>query len=204
MTSRHRPDAGQPGLCATTFWPPAATETSTSDGADRPAPADARQAGTEPSTGSFTVTETPLGSRMWTVIQPDDSAQAPPRGLPLPGLPPPSGSPAAHYAVTAMDARGRLADRSSVAALGWQPGLSVRLSVITGGVLAVAAHDGLHAVTRQGHLRLPAPLRHLFRLASGDRLLVAAFPGSGYLIVHPVTALDQMLFGYHAAARTTL
>jgi hypothetical protein len=100
-----------------------------------------------------------------------------------------------------MDARGRLADRSPLTALGWQPGLPVTFRIITGGVLVVADPNSQYAVTRQGHLRLPAPLRHLFRLRAGDRLLVAAFPGPGYLIAHPVTALDQMLVDYHTAAR---
>jgi hypothetical protein len=99
-----------------------------------------------------------------------------------------------------MDSRGRLADRSPLATLGWQPGLPVAISVITGGILVVASPDGRHEVTRQGHLGLPAPLRHLFQLRAGDRLLVAAFREPGYLLTHPIAALDQMILTYLATA----
>jgi hypothetical protein len=203
MTDHNPPGADRSGAFATRVWPlPSDTETSMAAHGFVPAVAGqtvtAREADARDGTGAS------LGSQVWAAIQPGDAPRKPPHGLPLPGSPPPTGSPAAHYTVSAMDARGRLADRSSLAALGWPPGLPVCFRVITGGVLVVAAPDGgPSAVTRQGHLRLPAPLRHLFRLRAGDRLLVAAFPGPGYLIAHPVTALDQMLLDYHTAARRT-
>jgi hypothetical protein len=198
----HRPGADRAGAFATRVWPlPSDTEATTADAAHGFVPAVARQTVTAREADPSDGTGAPLGSQVWAAIQPSDAPRTSPQGLPLPGPPPPAGSPAAHYTVTAMDARGRLADRSPLAALGWQPGLPVTFRMITGSVLVVAAPDGRHAVTRQGHLRLPAPLRHLFRLRSGDRLLVAAFPSPGYLIAYPVTALDQMLLDYHAAAR---
>lgn len=205
MTDHHRPGADRAGAFATRAWPlPSATETTTADAAHGPVPAVASQAFAAREASACTTSGASLGGQVWAALQPGDAARTPPLGLPLPGSPPPTGSPAAHYTVTAMDARGRLADRSSLAALGWQPGLPVCFRVITGGVLVVAAPDGgPSAVTRQGHLRLPAPLRHLFRLRAGDRLLVAAFPGPGYLIAHPVTALDRMLLDYHTPARRT-
>jgi hypothetical protein len=200
----HHPGADRAGASATRVWPlPSDAEATTADAAHGFVPAVARQTVTAREADARAGAGASLGSQVWAAVQPGDAPRTPPGGLPLPGPPPPAGSPAAHYTVTAMDARGRLADRSPLAALGWPTGLPVTFRVITGGVLVVAAPDGPDAVTRQGHLRLPAPLRHLFRLRAGDRLLVAAFPGPGYLIAHPVTALDQMLLDYHTAARRT-
>ena len=56
------------------------------------------------------------------------------------------------------------------------PGLRITLMVTLGAVVAAAHPDGRDAVTSQGHLRLPADLRHALRLEPGDRLLVAAHP----------------------------
>jgi hypothetical protein len=197
MTDHHRAGADRAETPATHVrLLPSATETTAAD-------AVAHQAVTARETGVCTTTGTALASQVWAAIQPGNAPRTPPQGLPLPGPPPPAGSPAAHYTVTAMDARGRLADRSPLAALGWPTGLPVCFRVITSGVLVVPALDSPHAVTQQGHLRLPAPLRHLFQLRAGDRLLVAAFPDPGYLIAHPATALDQMLLDYHAATRRT-
>lgn len=199
----HHPGADRARASATRVWPlPSDTETSMA-AAHGFVPAVAGRAVAAGEADASDGTGASLGSQVWAAIQPGDAPRTPPHGLPLPGPPPTTGSPAAYHTVTAMDARGRLADRSPLASLGWQPGLPVCFRVITGGVLVVAAPDGLYAVTRQGHLRLPTPLRHLFRLRAGDRLLVAAFPGPGYLIAHPVTALDQMLLDYHTAARRT-
>ncbi len=203
MTDHNQPGADRAEAFAASVWLPSATETATGDAAHGFAPAIAGQAIAAGEAAARATPGASLASQVWAATQPNDAPTARPHGLPLPGPPPTAGSPAAHYTITTMDARGRLADRSPLATIGWQPGLPVSFRVITGGVLVVAAHDGPHAVTLQGHLRLPAPLRHLFRLKAGDRLLVAAFPDPGYLIAHPVTALDQMLLDYHTAARRT-
>jgi hypothetical protein len=53
--------------------------------------------------------------------------------------------------------------------------------------------DGPFGVTRQGHLRLPAALRRGCRIGPGDRVLLAAEPAEGVVVVHPPAALDAML-----------
>jgi hypothetical protein len=116
-------------------------------------------------------------------------------GLPVTPLltyPPETSS---HYVVTAVDARGRLADASPVRKLAWAPGTPVTLHVVRGQVVVATRSRtaGRHAITRQGHLRLPAAVRHACRLRVGARVLVAAHPGPGVLVVFTTRVLDGVL-----------
>jgi hypothetical protein len=120
-------------------------------------------------------------------------------GLPLPWLGRPETSGSIHYAVTAIDVWGRLADRSTLRSLNWQPGLTVAVSVTRGAAVVMPHGDGRYAITREGRLRLPASIRHLSHLQAGDRLLVAACADHDLLIAYPMAALDTMVLAYHAA-----
>jgi hypothetical protein len=91
-----------------------------------------------------------------------------------------------------------VADRAVVGALGWVSGtrLSIRES---GGLLVIRADThGVFSVTKQGHLRLPATVRHCCGLVPGDRVLLAADPQRDLLIVHPPAALDDLFAQCHA------
>jgi hypothetical protein len=77
--------------------------------------------------------------------------------------------------------------------------MSIAVSVTQGAVVIVPHHDGRHTVTRQGHLRLPASIRHLTRMKAGDRLLLAACPHRDFLVAYPMAALDAMVLAYHSA-----
>ncbi len=79
--------------------------------------------------------------------------------LPLPLLITRRASPTV-YGLAAIDDRGRLADRAVMRALGWSAGLRLDIRE-TRGLLAIRPQDhGELQVTGQGHLRLPALLRH--------------------------------------------
>lgn len=100
--------------------------------------------------------------------------------------------------MAAVDCRGRVADRAVLAALGWTPGTRLDIRE-THGLLLIRQNDhGVFSMTRQGHLRLPAAVRHCCGLAPGDRVLLAADAARGVLIVHPPAALDG-LFAKHYA-----
>jgi hypothetical protein len=122
-------------------------------------------------------------------------ARAGGRGLPVAPLLTHPAETGAHYAVTAVDARGRLADASPVRKLAWAPGTPVVLHVVRGQVIVAARSStpGGHAITRQGHLRLPATVRHACRLRAGARVLVAAHPESDVLVVFTTRMLDGVL-----------
>jgi hypothetical protein len=106
----------------------------------------------------------------------------------------------AYYTVSAIDVWGRLADRSPLRVLQWRPGHPIAVSVVRETVVIVARHDGHESITGQGHLRLPAPIRHVLRVHAGDRLLLVACPGQGLLVAYTMSALDAMVLAHHSAA----
>ena len=126
------------------------------------------------------------------------TASLPRHGLPMARLASLVREGSAYYAVTTVDHRGRLADRSPLRILRWSPGLPITSVVLPGAVVMAAQRGGREAVTRQGHLRLPADLRHALQLKAGDQLLVAAHPDRGLLVVYTMSALDAMVSTYHA------
>ncbi len=125
--------------------------------------------------------------------------------LPLPGLSPALATsevdarPRRVYGLSAVDDRGRLADRVVWRALGWTPGTRLQIRTAGGLVVVEAAPGGAFAVTRQGHVRIPATIRHWCGLAGGDRLLLAADPALGRLVVYPPEALDRVTAALDAA-----
>jgi hypothetical protein len=97
------------------------------------------------------------------------------------------------YRLVAVDNRGRIADREVYRALGWPPGARVDIREQAGLVLVVRDPQGVFSVDRRGHLRLPAAARRWCGIAVGDRVLLAAEPDRGVLVVHPAAALDAMV-----------
>jgi hypothetical protein len=131
------------------------------------------------------------------LTRPGRQPSQPTRGLPLPRLTLPGPTSSAYYVITTMDGRGRLAVRSPLRILQWQPGLPIAVSVLHGAVVLIH-RDGPQTITRQGHLRLPVSIRHACRLKAGDRLLLAANPKRSLLVAYPMAALDSMILAYHA------
>lgn len=121
-------------------------------------------------------------------------------GLPLAPLSEPTPRPTQYFTVTPIDARGRLADRSPIRALGWQPSQPITITVIRHAIVVTAHAAGAESITRQGHLRLPAGIRHACRLNAGDRLLVAAGPTAGLLAAYTMALLESILLEHHTAA----
>jgi hypothetical protein len=67
------------------------------------------------------------------------------------------------------------------------------------GLLVMTADPtGANAVSPQGHLRLPAPVRHRHGLAAGGRVLLVADPGTRRLVIDPPASLDAMVAGCYA------
>jgi hypothetical protein len=112
----------------------------------------------------------------------------------MPG--PITGKESAHYVVTTVDVRGRMADRSSMRLLDWLPGQSVEATISGGAALIVPRHGTPSAVTRQGHLRLPLAMRRALRIGAGDRLLLTICPIPGFLIAQTMSAVNTMILEY--------
>jgi hypothetical protein len=120
------------------------------------------------------------------------------RTLPLPSVPT-ARTNTAVYGLAAVDCRGRVADHAVVHALGWLPGTRLDIRETRGLLVIRTDAHGVFSVTKQGHLRLPAPVRHCCGLVPGDRVLLVADPDRALLIVHPPAALDDLLAQHHAA-----
>jgi hypothetical protein len=114
------------------------------------------------------------------------------RPLSLPSLIP-RRTTALVYGLSALDDRGRLADRAIMLALGWSAGLCLNITETRGLLVIRSQGHGEFHVTSQGHLRVPAPLRHRCSLEPGDRVLLAADPRQGQLVVYPPAALDALI-----------
>jgi hypothetical protein len=97
------------------------------------------------------------------------------------------------YGLSALDDRGRVADRVVMRTLGWSAGLRLDIHETAGVLTALTAPDGAYQVTNQGHLRLPAPLRHRCGLQAGDRVLLAADPDQSRLAIYPPAVLDTLI-----------
>ena len=105
------------------------------------------------------------------------------------------------YGLTAVDARGRIADQLVMRALGWQPGDPLRIHVRDTAIVIMAVADGPLTVSRQGRVHLPAAARHACGITPGDRVLLASEPDDGVMVVHPLAALDAMVTRLHELVR---
>lgn len=103
------------------------------------------------------------------------------------------------YGVAALDDRGRIADRLILASLGWVPGTRLTIAERIGLVVVSVDAAGSSKVTPQGHLRLPASIRHWCGLVAGSRVLLVADPPLGRLLIHPPESIDTMVTGLYAA-----
>ena len=104
------------------------------------------------------------------------------------------------YGLTIVDGRGRVADRTVTLALGWRPGDRLRLTMTTELITLAADAHGPLAVSGQGRVHVPAAARHACRINPGDRVLLAAEPDAGVLLIHPLTTIDAMLAQFHDRA----
>jgi hypothetical protein len=120
-------------------------------------------------------------------------------GLPLPTLRSVGRLTGTYYAVTTVDARGRLADRSPLRALHWVAGLRVEVTPTPESISVTPSSAGRDMITLQGHIRLPARVRRACGLRTGDRLLVVAHPADDLLTAYTMSTLDA-LFHQHALA----
>jgi hypothetical protein len=126
----------------------------------------------------------------------DGASRSHVRGLPVPTLTSAERPASGYYTVTAVDARGRLGDGSPLRLLRWLPAASLTFRVRPGVLLVTADPDGELAVTREGHLRLPADVRHALKLRAGDRLLLAAYPEGQHILAFTMPALESMTIAY--------
>ncbi|WP_406277117.1 hypothetical protein OH799_07600 [Nocardia sp. NBC_00881] len=96
------------------------------------------------------------------------------------------------YSIRPIDTNGRVMDRALLDVLAWKPGDRLRWRVHEDLIIISRTGYGTVGVTKHGHLRLPAESRHAVGLVIGARVLLAADPTHGILVVYPPEVLAEM------------
>ncbi|MFV2104720.1 hypothetical protein [Micromonospora sp. LOL_024] len=126
---------------------------------------------------------------------------ASPEPAPLPRLPPAGRTGGGVlFDVARPDAAGRVTARLLLRALGWTPGLTLHVDVVTGdsAVVITPAADGAHVVGTREELPLPAAARHLCGIPTGEPVLLAALRRQNRIVVHPSHTITVLLADLHA------
>ena len=104
------------------------------------------------------------------------------------------------YALTTLDNCGRLADRSLVRGLRWEPGHRIEITAVPqAAMIIVSGIGGSDAINGQGHLQLPVAVRRSCNLETGDRVLLAADRERGAVLAYTMAALDAMILAWRPA-----
>ena len=113
-------------------------------------------------------------------------------GRPMPLASPP-GRPDVVYGFGRIDASGRVADRATMAALGWRGGDRLTVTAEAGVMIACRDPGGMITVPSRPYVVIPAPLRRRCGLRAGDNVLLAASPGQDTLAAYSFTVVDRAL-----------
>jgi bifunctional DNA-binding transcriptional regulator/antitoxin component of YhaV-PrlF toxin-antitoxin module len=113
-------------------------------------------------------------------------------GRPMPLASPPD-RPDAVYGFGRVDASGRVADRVTITALGWQGGDRLTLTADGGVMIARRDPGGMITVPTRPYLVIPAALRRRCGLRAGDQVLLAALPGEDMLAAFSCAVVDQAI-----------
>ena len=111
----------------------------------------------------------------------------------------PPGRPDVVYGFGRIDASGRVADRATIAALGWRGGDRLTVTAEAGVMIARRDPGGMVTVPSRPYVVIPAPLRRRCGLRAGGHVLLAASPGQDTLVAYSFSVLDQALQA-HASA----
>ena len=97
------------------------------------------------------------------------------------------------YGFGRIDASGRVADRVTIAALGWRGGQRPTVTAAAGVMIARRDPGGMVTVLAQPYIVIPAALRRRCGLRAGDHVLLAASPGQDTLAAYSFAMVDQAL-----------
>ena len=113
-------------------------------------------------------------------------------GRPMPLASPP-GRPEVVYGFGRIDASGRVADRATIAALGWRGGDRLTVTAEAGVMIARRDPGGMVTVPARPYVVIPAALRRRCGLRAGDYVLLAASPGEDKLTAYSFAVVDQAM-----------
>jgi hypothetical protein len=105
----------------------------------------------------------------------------------------PPGRPEVVYGFGRIDASGRVADRATIAALGWRGGDRLTVTAEAGVMIARRDPGGIVTVPARPYIVIPAALRSRCGLRAGDYVLLAASPGEDKLTAYSFAVVDQAM-----------
>jgi bifunctional DNA-binding transcriptional regulator/antitoxin component of YhaV-PrlF toxin-antitoxin module len=103
------------------------------------------------------------------------------------------------YDMARVDASGRVESRDIIKALGWQARDKFEMILTRGAIIIRQASDGCFSMPQRPRIIIPPTARKRHAIRTGDRVLVAAAPDYGVLIVYPVPTLNEIIARYHSA-----
>jgi hypothetical protein len=104
------------------------------------------------------------------------------------------------YGFGRIDASGRVADRVTIAALGWRGGDRLTVTAEAGVMIARRDPGGMVTVPARPYVVIPAALRRRCGLRAGDHVLLAASPGQDTLAAYSFAVVNQALRAHAPAA----
>ena len=125
-------------------------------------------------------------------------APKPPRPMPLSHLPRLPRETSMLYIIGRVDRSGRVTNRGITAAVRWQPGDRLAMTLTTSAVVLCPSPDGLLRVPRRPCIAIPVTARRLLSITPGDELLLAAAPEYRIVIAHTMQAMEDMLVSFYA------
>jgi AbrB family looped-hinge helix DNA binding protein len=138
-----------------------------------------------------------MTSRPVAAVIPSSSRGLRRQGKPVAGGPMPLASPPGRpdvvYGFGRIDASGRVADRVTVAALGWRGGDRLTLTADAGVMIARRDAGGMITVSARPYIVIPAALRRRCGLRAGDYVLLAAMPGQDLLAAYSFAVVGQAM-----------
>jgi hypothetical protein len=111
---------------------------------------------------------------------------------PMPLASPP-GQPDAVYGFGCIDASGRVADRATIAVLGWRGGDRLPLTAAAGVMIARRGPGGMVTVPARPYIVIPAALRRRYGLRADDHVLLGAMSGEDLLAAYSTAVVDQAM-----------
>ncbi|GAA2779024.1 AbrB/MazE/SpoVT family DNA-binding domain-containing protein [Crossiella cryophila] len=106
---------------------------------------------------------------------------------------PPARTATTLYRLSAVDCNGYVLNRAILTALTWPAGTRLSARMARSLLVLTADQAGAFAIGNQGDLWLPITVRRACGLVTGDRVLLAADPPLGRLVLVPPAELDRML-----------
>ncbi|WP_143168724.1 hypothetical protein [Amycolatopsis australiensis] len=128
-----------------------------------------------------------------------DRLVSPAVALPLPALLPDRTRSGLEYAIARVSPSGRVCVWPLLDRLGWRDDVRLAATVVGTSLLMRRDPGGVFMLGKRRMVVLPIMLRRRCGISAGDDAFMVADPARGVLVVHPASALDQMVTGYHAS-----